>query len=424
VSAFGRQVACPITHGGLYSPILPKKIAILGSTGSIGTNALDVIAHLGPDFRVSALSAHSQWQKLLEQIEQFKPAAVAVTDSASFAEVARALAAKSANHGGNGHGASPKLYRDIVEMIRQSDAEVVVAAVVGAAGLPAAFATVESGKTLALANKESLVVAGSLLIPLAKKHGVQILPVDSEHSAIFQAMLCGKTTEVKRLILTGSGGPFRNSTIEQIENATLADALNHPVWRMGNKVTIDSATMFNKGLELIEACWLFGLPEEQVDIVIHPESVVHSLVEYVDGNVLAQLSPPDMRTPIQYAITYPERLASNSRKLDLTKGFALNFHPPDGERFPALGIAREVARRGGTLGAVMNAANESAVEAFTSGKIPFGMIWRTVRHTIDCHQFQPTPTLDDLLEADQWARRTAERYVAEILSDKSVSKSR
>ena len=420
--AIGFWSSCCLSQSArlpIFALLLPKQIAILGSTGSIGTNALDVIAHLGPDYRVAALSAHTQWQKLLEQIEQFRPAAVAVTDAKSFAEVERSLANRATGargeHRGNGQAAAPKLYRDMAVMIRESDAEVVLAAVVGAAGLPAVFAAVESGKTLALANKESLVVAGSLLVPLAKKHGVNILPVDSEHSAIFQAMLGGKASEVKRLILTASGGPFRNSTLEQIENATLADALNHPTWRMGNKVTIDSATMFNKGLELIEACWLFGLPEDQIDIVIHPESVVHSLVEFVDANVLAQLSPPDMRTPIQYALTYPERLASNSRRMDFTKACALNFHPPDDERFPALGIAREVARRGGTLGAVMNAANESAVEAFTSGKIPFGMIWRAVRHTIDCHQVQASPTLDDLLEADQWARKTADSYVRNVV---------
>ncbi|MEZ0264994.1 MAG: 1-deoxy-D-xylulose-5-phosphate reductoisomerase [Phycisphaerae bacterium] len=382
-----------------------RRVAILGSTGSIGVNALDVLDHLGPDFKVVALSGHSNADKLLAQIRQFRPSAVAVTDPAARQTVAAALAAMGPT--------APHLYNDMAEMIRQSDADTVLAAVVGAAGLPAVFAAVETGKTLALANKESLVVAGSLLIPLARKHGVPILPVDSEHSAIFQASLAGKPHEIKRLILTASGGPFRNATLDQIENATLADALNHPTWRMGNKITIDSATMFNKGLELIEACWLFDLPPEKVDIVIHPESVVHSMVDFVDGNVLAQLSPPDMRTPIQYALTYPARLPSNSRKLDLTKAFNLHFHPPDDDRFPAMQIAREVARRGGTLGAVMNAANEAAVEAFTSGKIPFGMIWRAVRYTIDCHTVQPAPTLDDLLAADQWARRTAHSYLQE-----------
>ncbi len=380
---------------------MPKRIAILGSTGSIGTNALDVIEHLGPGYEVAALSAHSQAGKLLEQIAKYKPRAVAVTEPKAMARVRAEL----------GEGQHTEVYCDLAEMVRRDDIDLVLAAVVGAAGLPAVFAAVETGKTLALANKESLVVAGSILIPLAKKHGVAILPVDSEHSAIFQALLCGRPQEVKRLILTASGGPFRNTPAEQIEKATLAEALNHPTWRMGNKITIDSATMFNKGLELIEACWLFDLPPEKIDIVIHPESVVHSMVEFNDGNILAQLSPPDMRTPIQYALTYPERLASNSRKLDLGKAFSLNFHPPDPSRFPALSIAREVARRGGTLGAVMNAANEAVVGLFTSGKIPFGMISRAVSHTIEAHTVQAAPSLVDLMEADRWARAVAEAYV-------------
>lgn len=378
---------------------MPKRIAILGSTGSIGTNALDVIAHLGPPYQVAALSAHSQSKKLLSQIEQFKPAAVAVTDPKARLEIRQKLP----------HGV--QLYDDLAPLVQRDDIDLVLAAVVGAAGLPAVLAAVQTGKTLALANKESLVVAGSLLIPLARKHNVNILPVDSEHSAIFQAMHCGQPREVRRLILTASGGPFRTASREQIENATLADALNHPTWRMGNKITIDSATMFNKGLELIEACWLFDLPPEKIDIVIHPESIVHSMVEFNDGNVLAQLSPPDMRTPIQYALTYPDRLPSNSRKLDLAHAFSLNFHPPDPDRFPALDIARDVARRGGTLGAVMNAANEAAVEAFTSGNIPFGMIWRTVQHTIADHTVQQSPSLDDLMKADAWARSSARAFI-------------
>jgi 1-deoxy-D-xylulose-5-phosphate reductoisomerase len=377
-----------------------KRIAILGSTGSIGTNALDVIEHLGPDYKVTALSGHSQSKKLLEQIARHNPTAVAITDPQSHAEVIRALGATG-----------PKLYTDLAELTRRDDIDLVLAAVVGAAGLPAVFAAVQTGKTLALANKESLVVAGSLLIPLAREHNVPILPVDSEHSAIFQAMHCGQPREVRRLILTASGGPFRNASPAEIENATLADALKHPTWQMGSKITVDSASMFNKGLELIEACWLFDLPPERIDIVIHPESVVHSMVEFNDGNVLAQLSPPDMRTPIQYALTYPDRLPSNSRKLDLSKPFSLNFHPPDPGRFPALSIARDVARRGGTLGAVMNAANEAAVQLFTEGRIPFGMISKAVQHTIDRHAVIESPSLDDLMEADRWSRKTAKTYI-------------
>jgi 1-deoxy-D-xylulose-5-phosphate reductoisomerase len=250
-----------------------------------------------------------------------------------------------------------------------------------------------------------------LLIPLAREKKVSLLPVDSEHSAIFQAMQCGRLHEVRRIILTASGGPFRTASPEQIRTATLADALNHPTWKMGGKITIDSSTLFNKALELIEACWLFDLPPEKIEIVVHPESVIHSMVEFVDGSVIAQLSPPDMRTPIQYALTYPERKDGISRRLDLSKPFNWRFEPPDFERFPALGLAYDVARKGGTAGAVLNAANEAAVTAFTSGKIAFGEISRLVGLTIANHDVQAKPTLDDLLRADQWARACVEELV-------------
>ncbi len=385
---------------------MTKRIAILGSTGSIGCNTLEVIEHLGPPYRVTALSGHKQIDKLLEQVQRHRPAAVAVTDETSAARVAPALKELGA-----------RLYvgpAGLAEIVRRDDVDIVVAAVVGAAGLPAAFAAVEAGKTLALANKESLVCAGSLLIPLARKKNVPILPVDSEHSAIFQSMQCGRSHEIRRIILTASGGPFRTASAEKIKNATLADALNHPTWKMGGKITIDSATMFNKGLELIEACWLFDLPPEKIEIVVHPESVIHSMVEYVDGSVIAQLSPPDMRTPIQYALTYPDRVNGISRRLDLTQAFNLRFEPPDFERFPALRLAYDVARKGGTAGVVLNAANEAAVSSFTSGKIAFGEISRLVGLTIQKHDVQPHPTLDDLLRADRWARAAVETLVTEM----------
>jgi 1-deoxy-D-xylulose-5-phosphate reductoisomerase len=262
---------------------------------------------------------------------------------------------------------------------------------------------------LALANKEALVVAGSLLVPEARKRGMQILPVDSEHSAVFQAMQSGRISEVRRIILTASGGPFRNASQSEIENATVADALKHPTWQMGSKITIDSATMFNKGLELIEACWLFDLPPEKVEVVVHPESIVHSMVEFVDGSVIAQLSPPDMRTPIQYALTYPERREGISRALDLSKRFSLNFEPPDLKRFPALRLAYEVAsQRHTTAGAVMNAANEVAVAAFIAGRIRFGMISRLVELTMQSCPPVAGPGLEDLLAADREARVKAE----------------
>jgi 1-deoxy-D-xylulose-5-phosphate reductoisomerase len=381
-----------------------KRIAILGSTGSIGCSTLDVIRHLGPPYRAVALGAQKQVEKLAAQAREFSPAAVALADESLLEELKGMLGPRG-----------PRIFAGeggLVDLARHPEVDIVVAAVVGAAGLPAALEAVRAGKTLALANKESLVVAGALLIPEARRRGTPLLPLDSEHSAVFQAMHCGRVSDVKRIILTASGGPFRDASPERIQNATLADALNHPTWRMGSKVTIDSATMFNKALELIEACWLFDLPPERVQIVVHPESVIHSMVEFVDGSVIAQLSPPDMRTPIQYALTYPDRADGCGRRMDWAKPQSLHFHPPDFERFPALKLAYEVARAGGTAGAVLNAANEAAVAAFIAGKIAFGEICGVVERTISQHRVQGSPTLDDLLEADRWARATAETSIA------------
>jgi len=371
-----------------------------------------VIEHLGPPYAVAGLSGHSQGTKLLEQVKRHRPAAVAVTDEATAEQVAPDVAAAGAT-----------LYRGpsgLVQMVQREDVDIVLAAIVGAAGLPAVLQAVQSGKTIALANKEALVVAGSLLVPEARRRGVSLLPVDSEHSAIFQAMLAGRRDEVRRVILTASGGPFRTWDADRIAHATVEEALAHPTWNMGGKITIDSATMFNKGLELIEACWLFDLPPSMVEIVIHPESIVHSMVEFVDGSVLAQLSPPDMKTPIQYALTYPNRRNGISRRLDLSEAFSLHFEPPDPEKFPALRLAYDVAEMGGTAGAVMNAANEVAVSAFLAGNIAFGEIWRVVGGTISRHRLQPQPSLDDLLEADRWARQTATEAIKEIRQQASA----
>jgi 1-deoxy-D-xylulose-5-phosphate reductoisomerase len=392
-----------------------QRIAILGSTGSIGCNALDVIEALGAEFRAVALSAHSNGELLLQQVRQYKPAAVALTCDRPDEELCRQIETLGA-----------KVYRGpggMVEMVRRDDVDTVLAAVVGAAGLPAVLAAVSAGKKLALANKEALVVAGSLLVPEARRRGVSILPVDSEHSAIFQAMHCGRLNEVKRVILTASGGPFRTWPVERIREATYDDALAHPTWKMGSKITIDSASMFNKALELIEACWLFDLQPEKVDIVIHPESVVHSMVEFVDGSVIAQLSPPDMRLPIQYALTYPARADGIARRLDLSRAFSLRFEPPDFERFPALRIAYDVATKRGTFGSVMNAANEQAVSAFAEGQIPFGEISRLVGLTIDAHKPMAQPTLDDLLAADRWARDAVRERILESKKQTSCSTS-
>jgi 1-deoxy-D-xylulose-5-phosphate reductoisomerase len=397
----------PLTNGGECPPYrgLPKRIAILGSTGSIGTSTLDVVRHLGDEYRVTVLSAHKQLDLLATQVAEFQQAVVVVTDeSANDADIRRAI------------GQGPAILREaagMVQAVQREDVDLVVAAVVGAAGLPAVLAAVEAGKTLALANKESLVVAGSILIPLARKNNVQILPVDSEHSAVFQAMASGRLSEVRRVILTASGGPFRKTPLEQMRKATLADALNHPTWRMGSKITIDSATMFNKALEIIEACWLFDLPPGKVEVVVHPESVVHSMVEFVDGSVIAQLSPPDMKTPIQYALTYPERKDGCGKRLDLSRSFALHFEPPDPERFPALAMAYQTAERNGDAGAVLNAANETAVAAFMAGQIAFGEISDVVQRTITGHSLTPGKELDDLLEADRRAREMASALIAE-----------
>ena len=366
---------------------------------------MQVIEHLGPPYSVAAVSGHTQGGKLLEQVQRYRPASVTVTDDATADAAAPAIARTGA-----------RLYRGpggLVDMVQRDDVDLVLAAIVGAAGLPAVLAAVEAGKPIALANKEALVVAGSLLIPEARRRGVPLLPVDSEHSAIFQALLAGRRNEVKRVILTASGGPFRTWSADRIARATVEQALDHPTWNMGGKITIDSATMFNKGLELIEACWLFDLPPKMVEIVIHPESVVHSMVEFVDGSVLAQLSPPDMKTPIQYALTYPERREGISRRLDISQAFSLNFEPPDLEKFPALRLAYDVAEMGHTAGAVLNAANEVAVAAFLGGNMPFGEIWRVVEYTISRHRLQRQPSLDDLLEADRWAREVAAEVVSQ-----------
>ncbi|MGD0390123.1 MAG: 1-deoxy-D-xylulose-5-phosphate reductoisomerase [Tepidisphaeraceae bacterium] len=383
---------------------MSKRVAILGSTGSIGCSTLDVIRHLGPPYRAVALGAYRQVDKLATQVKEFSPAAVALVDESRLDRLKHLL----------GPG-GPRIFTGesgMVDLARHEEVDIVIAAVVGAAGLPAALAAVRAGKTLALANKEALVVAGSLLIPEARRRGVALLPVDSEHSAIFQAMACGRAQQVRRVVLTASGGPFRDWPLDKIRNATPADALNHPTWRMGNKVTVDSATMFNKALELIEACWLFDLQPRQVQVMVHPESVIHSMVEFIDGSVIAQLSPPDMRTPIQYALTYPERANGCSRRMDWTKCQTLRLEPPDLDRFPALRLAYQVAETGGTAGAVLNAANEVAVAAFMDNKIPFGEITAIVELTISQARIQMNPTLDDLLQADRSARNAAETSIA------------
>ena len=317
--------------------------------------------------------------------------------------------------------------KELIEAISGPQVDIVVAAIVGVAGLETSLAAVQSGKRLALANKESLVVAGELLLDLAKKSGAEIIPVDSEHSAIFQALQCDvasnvpgnantqrhiaeKQSQIEKIILTASGGPLRDWPLEELEKATIEDALAHPTWSMGRKITVDSATMMNKALEVIEAHWLFGLPAEQIQVVIHPQSIIHSMVEYRDGSVIAQLSPPDMKLPIQYALTYPERTSATARRMDWSQSQSLSWYPVDPERYPALELGFEVARRGGTCGAVLNAANEAAVELFLQSKIRLTDIAKVCRSVLQHHDFATSPSLAELLRQDRWARDEVMRW--------------
>jgi len=373
-----------------------KRITILGSTGSIGTSTLEVVRSLGSGYEVVGLGAKRRWRDLAAQCADFHPSAVAVADEAN-AEAIRSVLNNSTEVLAGSEG--------LVELAQRPDSDFVVAAIVGAAGLASTIAAVRTGKQVGLANKEALVVAGSLLVPLIKKTGASLLPIDSEHSAVFQSMAAGRRNEVKRIYLTASGGPFRTWSAEQIAGASLDDALNHPTWNMGPKITIDSATMMNKALEIIEARWLFDLDPDSIEVLIHPESIIHSMVEFCDGSVIAQLGTPDMKTPIQYTLTFPERATGCARHLDFSTIRRLNFEPPDLDRFPALRLGYEVARAGGTAGAVLNAANEQAVEEFRQGKIPFGHIVELTERVLDRHEVQRTPDLETLLAVDAWARR-------------------
>lgn len=374
---------------------------VLGSTGSIGTNCLDVVAHLSDRLEVVGLSAHSSWAALAEQAHRHQPRWVTVTGDAACD--ARDLPPGcELLHGEDG----------VRRMVADPDVDVVVTAIVGAAGLTGTWAALEAGKTVAVANKETLVVAGALVTQLAQRTGGRLLPVDSEHSAIFQALQGNSLDSVERIVLTGSGGPFRGRTREELEDVTVAEALNHPTWRMGPKITIDSATLMNKALEVIEAHWLFGLPAERIDVIIHPESVIHSFVEFTDGSVLAQLSPPDMRLPIQYALTYPDRAHGPTRRLNWRELTAWHFEQPDRDTFPAVELGHEVARRGGTCGAVLNAANEAAVERFLRGDLRFLDITRACRAALDHHDYSPSPTLAELTACDRWARQEVGRWTS------------
>ena len=377
-----------------------KQVAILGSTGSIGCNTLRVIEAFNTEFGVAALGAGSQVELLAEQIEQFRPQVVSVSDEAAADKLRHELKKRSVV-------AQPKIFIGVdglSEVATVEGAEIVIGAVVGALGLLPTYRALELGRRVALANKETLVVAGELMTQAAERSGAELLPVDSEHNALHQCLRGEKRHELKRLILTASGGPFRNASREEIEQATIAQALNHPTWRMGAKITIDSATLMNKGLEVIEAHWLFNCSADEIDIVVHPQSVVHSMIELVDGSIIAQLGVTDMRHAIQYALTYPDRMTSQLPPLDLATLSKLEFFPPDSEKFPCLKLAYRALRTGGTMPAVLNAANEVAVAAFLAEKISFGDIPRLIQSACDAHQVEPALSLNVVLSADQWAR--------------------
>ncbi len=375
---------------------MPKNVAILGSTGSIGTSALRVLESLGPDFRVVALAARDSIEALADQVRRFRVPHAAVTNPKKADAFRRLLGDVPCRiHAG------PDA---LEEMAVLDEVDIVLTAVVGAAGLPAVLRAAEKGKTLAIANKEPLVIAGRLLTETARAHGARILPIDSEHSAVFQTLQAGDRRDVRRIILTASGGPFRNARPEDLAAVRPEQALAHPTWNMGPKITIDSATMMNKALEILEAVWLFDVPVEKVDVLIHPESIVHSMVEFVDGAIVAQLGTPDMTVPIQYALTYPRRRPSPAAALRLEDLGCLTFERPDTTLFRSLELAYEVARLGGTAPAVFNAANEVAVDAFLADRITFAHIVETVEACLEAHTVKAEPDLDDLYEADAWAR--------------------
>ena len=375
-----------------------KRVILLGSSGSIGESTCKVARALPDKMKIVGLGVAKSTERLLEQAKEFGVKALAVSDPQA-AEKVKSKLPEGAKFFPGAEG--------LARMVEEAEADMVLVAIVGTAGLAPALAALRSGKDLAVASKEILVLAGSAVMAEAKKRKRQVLPVDSEHNAIFQCLQGANEKEVRKVILTASGGPFRQSRPAELEKVTVAQALKHPTWSMGKKITIDSATMFNKGLEMIEAHWLFGLPMKQVEVVVHPQSIVHSMVEFIDGSVLAQLSVTDMCFPIQYAVTFPERMPSGLPPLDLAKLGSLTFEAPDEKRFPALRLAREAGEAGGTLPGVFNAANEVAVEAFLAEQIPFPRIWGMVEEVMQKHTTLSSPDLEAIIEADRWARSEA-----------------
>lgn len=371
-----------------------KKIAILGSTGSIGTQTLDVIRAHSDELEVVALAADSNKERLKEQIREFHPELVSLSDEKKAQELKEELAGEAVEVVCGMDG--------LIEVAGIDSADVVVTAVVGMMGILPTMEAIRKGKDIALANKETLVTAGHLIIPMAREYGVSILPVDSEHSAIFQCLQGEPKKALDKILLTASGGPFRGKSAEFLETVTLEDALNHPNWSMGPKITIDSSTMVNKGLEVMEAKWLFGVDYSQIEVVIQPQSIIHSMVQYIDGAVIAQLGTPDMRVPIEYALFYPERRSLPGDRLDFSKLSQITFEKPDYKVFRGLSLAIEAGKTGGTMPTVFNAANERAVAKFLKGEIKYTDIVRSIEKCMDAHKVSAHPDLEEILATEQW----------------------
>ena len=381
-----------------------KKISILGSTGSIGTQALDIVAQHPETFQVVGLAAGNNLDVIRQQVATFKPLVVSVGKESDASALRQQFPKIEILVGDEGNQ----------KVASCSDADFVISAIVGAAGLRPTMAAIQAGKTVALANKESMVIAGELMNRLAAEKKVSIIPIDSEHSAIFQCLQGNRLKDVKRIILTASGGPFLHRDSKTFAEITLEEALKHPNWKMGSKITIDSATLMNKGLEVIEAAWLFGMPSEKVSVVVHPQSIVHSMVEYIDGSVMAQLGVPDMRCAISYAMAYPERVTSGVKSLDLTESGTLTFFKPDMEKFRCLALAFEALKIGMTMPVVLNAANEVAVDAFLNRKIRFVEIPKIIEETMLAHEPKEQKTLEDILAADSWSRTMATQILRKV----------
>ena len=380
-----------------------RRIAILGSTGSIGRQALDVISQHKDLFEVELLTANNSSDLLIRQAIEFDANAVVICNEDKYKEVADALQPQGI-----------KVFagmQSVCDLVCGSNIDIVLTSMVGFSGLASTVAAVKAGKTIALANKETLVAAGAIVMDLAAKHGARILPVDSEHSAIFQCLMGSAGADIEKIHLTASGGPFRSWTKEQIALATRAEALNHPNWSMGSKITIDSATMMNKGLEIIEARWLFGTPGDKINVVIHPESIIHSMIEYADGSVIAQMGHPDMREAIQFAFSYPHRLTLDNKKLNFAELGSLSFFAPDTEKFPALGLAYEALAKGGNMACIMNAANEAAVAAFLQERIGFYDITSVVADCMEGADFVATPDLDTIFKTNEITLKKAEEAI-------------